>query len=523
TVPSSITSLQENALLSQDLSDGFSENRGSQPVAVDVEKTEPAFRNERSAYRFPPLSLLHEDDSRSSSDIEAEKREKAACLLRTLSNFGIKASISDYPSGPRLTRYELVPDEGVRIRSIENLVNEIAMNLRALSVRIEAPIPGKAAIGVEVPNDHSRTVRLRRLLDSDTFRNAPSKTTVCLGEDVVGEPVFANLDKMPHLLVAGATGMGKSVCINSMLVSLLYKARPDEVKLILIDPKKVEFKCYSDIPHLLVPVVTDAQKAAGALKWAVNEMERRYDIIEEAGVRDIKTYNKMLDAYPGRTYIPQIVIIIDELHDLMMQAPDTVEDSICRIAQKARAAGILLIIGTQRPSVNVITGVIKANIPSRIAFHVAAQVDSRTILDAVGAEKLLNDGDMLFLCPGMKMLTPKRVQGAFLDDEEVNRVADFLRSNGSTEYDEEVLSAIERETEKCFKDAKKPDSDMRMPEGDSEEDLFYKAVEVALENEKVSTSLLQRKMQLGFGKAARMIDRMQEMGIVSPPNGQKPR
>ncbi|MBQ8907113.1 MAG: DNA translocase FtsK [Clostridia bacterium] len=477
------------------------------------------------AYTFPPLSLLHDEDKTSSQDSAEEIERRGEILLKTLASFNVGAKISQVSRGPRLTRYELVPDEGVRIKSIENLVNEIAMNLEALSVRIEAPIPGKAAVGVEVPNLKYSAVRLRGLLDTEAFRSAPGKTTVCLGVDVVGEPVFADLDKMPHLLVAGATGMGKSVCINSILISLLYKARPNEVKLILIDPKKVEFKSYSDIPHLLVPIVTDAQKAAGALSWAVNEMERRYDIIEEAGVRNLKAYNKYLETHPEGERLPQIVIIIDELHDLMMQAPDAVEDSICRIAQKARAAGILLIIGTQRPSVNVITGVIKANIPSRIAFHVAAQVDSRTILDSVGAEKLLNDGDMLFLCPGMRMLKPKRVQGAFLDDDEVNRVAEFLRTHSdSVEYSEEIMADMERESEKCNKEKRGAVDNIPMGDGaDSEDELFYRAVEVALDNGKISTSLLQRKLSLGFGKAARMIDRMQEMGIVSEPNGQKPR
>ncbi len=476
-------------------------------------------------YSFPPLSLLHEDDATNQEDSDQEITEKASRLKKTLESYGVQAEIKCISRGPRLTRYELVPREGVRIRAVENLVDEIAMNLEAVSVRIEAPIPGKAAIGVEVPNVKYSTVRLRGLLDTDTFRDAPGKTTVCLGVDVVGVPVFADLDKMPHLLVAGATGMGKSVCINSILISLLYKARPDEVKLILIDPKKVEFKSYYNIPHLLVPVVTEPQKAAGALSWAVNEMERRYDIIERTGVRNIKAYNATLADHPEREKIPQIVIVIDELHDLMLQARDAVEDSIARIAAKARAAGILLIIGTQRPSVNVITGVIKANIPSRIAFHVASQVDSRTILDAVGAEKLLNDGDMLFLSPGMKMMTPKRVQGAFLDDDEVTRVAEYLRKNSSdVRYDESIMADMDRESEKYNKDKKPVDNDIPMTDGESsEDDLFYRAIEVALESGKVSTSLLQRKLSLGFGKAARMIDRMQEMGVVSAPNGQKPR
>ena len=479
-------------------------------------------------YKFPPLSLLQEDTEVNQEDSDQEITEKAARLKKTLESYGVQAEIKCISRGPRLTRYELVPKEGVRIRAIESLVDEIAMNLEAVSVRIEAPIPGKAAIGVEVPNVKYSTVRLRGLLDTDKFRDAVGKTTVCLGVDVVGVPVFADLEKMPHLLVAGATGMGKSVCINSLLVSLLYKAKPDEVKLILIDPKKVEFKSYYNIPHLLVPVVTEPQMAAGALSWAVNEMERRYDIIERVGVRNIKAYNTTLADHPEREHLPHIVIVIDELHDLMLQAKDAVEDSIARIAAKARAAGILLIIGTQRPSVNVITGVIKANIPSRIAFHVASQVDSRTIIDAAGAEKLLNNGDMLFLSPGMQMMTPKRVQGAFLDDDEVTRVADYLRRNSSAvHYDETIMADMDRESEKYNKEKKSVDSDAFGADGEgsgnSEDDLLYRAIEVALENGKISTSLLQRRLSLGFGKAARIIDRMQEMGIVSAPNGQKPR
>ncbi|MBO5653358.1 MAG: DNA translocase FtsK 4TM domain-containing protein, partial [Clostridia bacterium] len=412
-------------------------------------------RQDTFFHSFPPLSLLQEDTQVSQEDSDQEIKEKSDKLMETLANYGVGAQKSCASRGPRLTRYELIPNKGVRIRAIESLVDEIAMNLEAVSVRIEAPIPGKAAVGVEVPNVKYSSVRLRGLLDTDTFRDAPGKTTVCLGVDVVGVPVFADLEKMPHLLVAGATGMGKSVCINSILVSLLYKARPDEIKLILIDPKKVEFKSYASIPHLLVPVVTEAQKAAGALSWAVNEMERRYDIIERVGVRSIKAYNKTLADHPEREPLPQIVIVIDELHDLMIQAKDAVEDSIARIAAKARAAGIILIIGTQRPSVNVITGVIKANIPSRIAFHVASQIDSRTILDARGAEKLLNNGDMLFLCPGMQMMSPKRVQGAFLDDDEVNRVAEYLRKNSAgVQYNEAVMADMDRESEKYNKDKK---------------------------------------------------------------------
>ncbi len=496
-------------------------------VIEQLDESDAVDEDPYSDYTYPPMSLLIASNGNAEEDSDDAILQKAEKLRVTLEEYGVNVDVVAYTRGPRLTRFELVPKPGVRIRSIENLVDEIAMKLEALSVRIEAPIPGKAAVGVEVPNDKTQTVRLRSLLNTEIFRDAPSKTTVCLGVDVVNEPVLADLEKMPHLLVAGATGMGKSVCINSILISLLYKARPDEVKLILIDPKKVEFKSYSDIPHLLVPVVTDPQKAAGALSWAVNEMERRYDLIEVAGVRNLKAYNASVAEHPERKPLPKIVIVIDELHDLMIQAKDAVEDSIARIAAKARAAGILLIIGTQRPSVNVITGVIKANIPSRIAFHVASQVDSRTILDVAGAEKLLNDGDMLFLSPGMKMMTPRRVQGAFLDDDEVTRVADYLRKNCAVvRYDDSIIADMERESEKCNKD-KKGSMDMSFGDedggDDSEEEILYRAIEIAIENNKISTSLLQRKLKIGFGKAARIIDRMEEMGVVGENNGPKPR
>ncbi|MBQ9736125.1 MAG: DNA translocase FtsK [Clostridia bacterium] len=476
-------------------------------------------------YSFPPLSLLREDDTCNKEDSDQEIHAKEMKLKETFEAFGVGARISAITRGPRITRYEVVTDAGVRINKVESLVDEITMNLEAVSIRIEAPIPGKAAIGIEVPNVNTTTVRLRGLLDTDAFRNASGKTTVCLGVDVVGVPVYADIEKMPHLLVAGATGMGKSVCINSILVSLLYKATPDEVKLILIDPKKVEFKAYANIPHLLVPVVTEAQKAAGALAWAVNEMERRYDVIESAGVRNIAAYNKTVPDHPGRTKLPQIVIVIDELHDLMLQAQKAVEDSIARIAAKARAAGIYLIIGTQRPSVNVITGVIKANIPSRIAFHVASRIDSNTILDCIGAEKLLNNGDMLVLSPGMKWMTTKRIQGAFLDDDEVLRVTDYLRKNSSeVQYDESILYDMERESERYNKEKKGSGSS---DEGDSfdpdEDEFFYRAVELAIEQGDIATSSLQRAFKIGYGRAARIIDGMESMGIVGPKDGTKPR
>ena len=391
-------------------------------------------------YCPPTLSLLKPGETAMTASSEEEIRKNAENLIETLESFNITATINHVSRGPRITRYELRPEKGIRIRSITNLIDDISMALATPGIRIEAPIPGVAAVGVEVPNRVSTAVRLRDMLDNDKFREATSKTTVCVGSDVTGNPVYGDIAKMPHALIAGATGMGKSVCINSILISLLYKARPDEVKLILVDPKKVELGVYNGIPHLLVPVVVEPQKAAGALVWAVGEMERRFNLIEQTGVRDLKGYNKVVREHPelGGTPLPQIVIVIDELNDLMMSARDAVEDAICRIAQKARAAGIHLLIGTQRPSVDVITGVIKANIPSRLAFHVASQVDSRTILDTGGAEKLLDRGDMLFFPVGAPK--PIRVQGSLVDDDEVERVTTFLKqgvSDGAA-YDSEI-------------------------------------------------------------------------------------
>jgi S-DNA-T family DNA segregation ATPase FtsK/SpoIIIE len=399
------------------------------------------------------------------------------------------------------------------------------MNLATAGIRIEAPIPGLAAVGVEVPNRKSTAVRLRDMLDHESFRSASSKTTVCVGSDVTGEPVYGDIAKMPHALIAGATGMGKSVCINAILLSLLYKASPEEVKLILVDPKKVELNVYNGIPHLLVPVVVEPQKAAGALVWAVGEMERRFNMIETAGVRDIKGYNRTVRER-GEKPLPQIVIVIDELNDLMMSARDAVEDSICRIAQKARAAGIHLLIGTQRPSVDVITGVIKANIPSRLAFHVSSQVDSRTILDMTGAEKLLNNGDMLFFPVGVPK--PIRVQGAFVEDDEVEAVTTFLKRGvgGAAIYDDEVMANIEREAERCMPKDKRAERDDDGLGGDDDlfsDPQFVAAVEVALKLGQISTSKIQTKLRIGFQKATNYIEAMEEMGIVGPLNGSKPR
>ena len=476
-------------------------------------------------YVYPPLSLLNPAATASSTNDE-EIRRNSQNLLDTLESFNVKASIRHVSRGPRITRYELVPDKGVRIRAITNLQDDISMNLAAAGIRIEAPIPGLAAVGVEVPNSQSTAVCLRDMLDNEAFRSASSKTTVCVGADVTGKPVYGDIGKMPHALIAGATGMGKSVCINTILLSLLYKAHPDEVKLILVDPKKVEFAPYNGIPHLLVPVVIEPQKAAGALVWAVGEMERRFNMIEQTGVRDIKGYNRIAAANPemGKP-MPQIVIVIDELNDLMMSARDAVEDAICRIAQKARAAGIHLLIGTQRPSVDVITGVIKANIPSRMAFHVSSQVDSRTILDMTGAEKLLDKGDMLFFPVGAPK--PIRVQGAFVTDDEVSAVTDFLKRSAAATYDDEVMANIEREAERCTpkdKRAERGDDEYDPDGGDAfAEPQFVAAVEIAIKLGQISTSKIQTKLRIGFQKASNYIEKMEELGIVGPPNGSKPR
>ena len=480
-------------------------------------------------YCPPTLSLLKPGEPTMNASSEEEIRKNAENLIETLNSFHIAASINHVSRGPRITRYELRPEKGVRIRNITALIDDISMELATPGIRIEAPIPGIAAVGVEVPNRVSTAVRLRDMLDNDQFREASSKTTVCVGSDVTGHPVYGDIAKMPHALIAGATGMGKSVCINSILISLLYKARPDEVKLILVDPKKVELGVYNGIPHLLVPVVVEPQKAAGALVWAVGEMERRFNLIEQTGVRDLKGYNKVVREHPelGGSPLPQIVIVIDELNDLMMSARDAVEDAICRIAQKARAAGIHLLIGTQRPSVDVITGVIKANIPSRLAFHVASQVDSRTILDTSGAEKLLDRGDMLFFPVGAPK--PIRVQGSLVDDEEVERVTTFLKQ-GVTDggaYDSEIMANIEREAEKCAPKDKRAERDAD-GEGFGDDDIFHDpqfvaAVEIAVNLGQISTSKIQTKLRIGFQKATNFIDRMEEMGIVGPHNGSKPR
>ncbi|MBE6671029.1 MAG: DNA translocase FtsK [Ruminococcaceae bacterium] len=487
------------------------------------EKTEAAIKEPQPVkeYVFPPLSLLNQENNVKNEDVSEEMRSTAIKLVETLRSFKVKTRIIDVSRGPSITRYELAPEEGVRVRTIANLVDDISLSLATSGVRIEAPIPGKAAVGIEVPNKNVSTVYLKELIDTQQFRSAKSRVTVALGMDVAGTPIYVDIAKMPHMLIAGATGMGKSVCINAMIVSLLYKATPDEVKLILIDPKKVELSIYNGLPHLLVPVVTDPKKAAGSLHWAVTEMDRRFELIEEVGVRDIASYNRITKDDPEKEFLPQIVIVIDELADLMMTAPKEVEDSICRLAQKARAAGMHLVIGTQRPSVDVVTGLIKANVPSRIAFTMASQVDSRTIIDIAGAEKLIGRGDMLYAPVGFSK--PARVQGSFVSESEIEKIIDFIKTtSGVSSYDSFVIESIEKEAAKCGEGRGGHSGD----EDDGEEGgdpLFRAAVELAIESGKISTSLLQRRLSIGYGRAAKLIDKMEQKGIVSAPEGQKPR
>ena len=475
--------------------------------------------------KYPPIDLLTEGSNpKKTENVREELHENAAKLVSVLASFNVRTKIVGVSRGPTITRYELLPEPGTRVKSISNLVDDIALNLATSGVRIEAPIPGKAAVGIEVPNKTAETVYLRSLISDKGFTEHKSKISSALGKDVAGSSVIMDIQKMPHLLIAGATGMGKSVCINSLLVSLLYRATPDEVKLILIDPKKVEFSIYNGLPHLLVPVVSDPKKAAGSLTWAVNEMERRFGLIESVGVREIDGYNKITANDPEKEYMPRIVIVIDELADLMATAPDDVETSIARLAAKARAAGMHLVIGTQRPSVDVITGVIKANIPSRIAFTVASQVDSRTIIDRSGAENLIGRGDMLYNPVGAAK--PQRVQGAFVSDSEVDAVVSFIKANNcqnGANYSDEVMKQIEAEALLCG--AKKGSGSQGLPAegGESGDPLIDQALEVAFESGKISTSLLQRRLSVGYGRAAKIIDKMEEMGYVSAPDGQKPR
>lgn len=489
---------------------------------MSVSENDPIIEEPVPVYEFPPATILSPPEKRSAADI-AELKENSQKLIDTLRSFNVKARVSDVSFGPTITRYELAPEAGTRVRSISNLTEDIALGLAVPNVRIEAPIPGKAAVGIEVPNKKRENVYLRALIENDLFTSSKSKLTAALGSDVAGAPVYCDIAKMPHLLVSGATGMGKSVCINSIIVSLLYKSTPQEIRLLMIDPKKVELNIYNGIPHLHVPVVSDAKKAAGTLAWAVTEMERRYELIENVGVRNIQNYNEITANDPEKEFMPQMVIIIDELADLMMTAPDDVETSICRIAQMGRAAGIHLIIGTQRPSVDVITGLIKANIPSRIAFKMASQVDSRTVIDIAGAEKLLGRGDMLYAPVGV--MKPQRVQGAFVSEAEVQKVVDFIKGIfPMPQYDESAINGIEEAAARCGqKKGRGASGDASDGPVATDDPMLKQAIELAVETGKISTSLIQRRLSLGYGRAAKLIDTMEARGYVSAPDGQRPR
>lgn len=486
--------------------------------APDEAKNEAAEETEPDVpvYEFPPLSLLAAPGKPSAADLD-ELKNNASKLVDTLRSFNVKTRVSDVSRGPTITRYELTPESGTRVRSISNLSDDIALGLAVPNIRIEAPIPGKAAVGIEVPNKKRENVYLRALLENEAFETEESRLTCALGADVAGSPIYCDIAKMPHLLIAGATGTGKSVCINSIIMSLLYKSTPQEIRLIMIDPKKVELTIYNGIPHLHVPVVSDVKKAAGTLAWAVTEMERRYELIESVGVRNIKNYNKVTYNDPEKEYLPQMVIIIDEFADLMMTVKDDVETSVCRIAQMGRAAGIHLIIGTQRPSVNVVTGLIKANIPSRIAFTMSSQIDSRTVIDVAGAEKLLGRGDMLYIPTGS--LKPQRVQGAFVSDAEVQKIIDFLKGIcPDPQYDAAAIDGIEAAAARCGRGSDGGEAPVA-----TDDPMLRQALELAVETGKISTSLIQRRLSLGYGRAAKLIDTMEARGFVSAPDGQRPR
>ncbi len=468
-------------------------------------------------YTYPKLDFLTPPRADKTAFYESEIRENVQKLVQTLDSFHVKVKPLQASRGPSVTRYELQPGPGVKVSKITGLADDIALNLAATSVRIEAPIPGKAAIGIEVPNKNVSIVSLREVIESEAFESSYSKLSVALGKDIAGNPVIGDIAKMPHVLIAGATGSGKSVCINTLITSLLYKSNPNEVKFIMIDPKVVELGIYNGIPHLLVPVVTDPAKAAGSLNWAVQEMTRRYGLFAENNVRDMKGYNEYITQKFGEEYrMPNIVIIIDELADLMMVAPNDVEDAICRLAQMARAAGMHLVIATQRPSVDVITGIIKANIPSRIAFAVSSQIDSRTILDMAGAEKLLGKGDMLYYPSGASK--PKRLQGAFVSDKEIEQIVEFIKSSSEANYDEDIVDSMEHV---MLNDKKSAKGDA--PDGDDADELLPQAIEIAVDLGQISTSFIQRRLKVGYARAGRIIDQMEERGIISGFEGSKPR
>ena len=473
---------------------------------------EHALTVEDENYEFPPVEFLAPGKTATKMGKKAVT-DTANKLQKTLYSFGVSAKVENVSVGPTITRYELKPAEGVRVSKIANLADDIALSLAAETIRIEAPIPGKQAVGIEIPNKEKEVVHLRDIIDSNEFKNAKSKLSFALGKNAAGEAIVTDIAKMPHVLIAGSTGSGKSVCINTLITSIIYKAKPSEVKLVMVDPKVVELSVYNGIPHLLIPVVTDPKKAAGALAWAVQEMVNRYHLFAEKNVRDIAGYNEALEKEGAEGKLPQIVIIIDELADLMMVAKNDVEDAICRLAQMARAAGMHLVIATQRPSVDVITGIIKANIASRISFAVTSQVDSRTILDSAGAEKLLGKGDMLFFPTGV--LKPIRIQGAFVSDSEVEKIVSFLKENGGPTYSEDVLEKIER--------ANSTDKELDEQDDDETDPFLMEAIDTVVDLGQASASFIQRRFKVGYARAGRIIDQMEARGIISGYEGSKPR
>ena len=502
-------------------------------AAAAAEITNPIYVNEdgqttlienddsvKSAYDIPPIDLLNPPrSSASAEDTRLEILQNSETLVETLKSFGVTTRIIDTHRGPSVTRYELQPAAGVKVSRITSLADDIALNLAAEGVRIEAPIPGKAAVGIELANKVRETVYIRELIDSDEFRNQKSKLGFPVGKNIEGKIVTGDIAKMPHLLIAGTTGSGKSVFTNSIIMSILYNASPDEVKLILVDPKQVEFPVYNGIPHLLIPVVTEARKAAGALGWAVTEMMKRYKLFSDNGVRDLGDYNEFVKDKEGMSPLPKIVIIVDELADLMMAAPKEVEESICRIAQLARAAGMHLIIAIQSPRVDIVTGLIKANIPSRVALKVSNQVDSRVILDEGGAEKLLGNGDLLYKPVGVGK--PVRIQGSFVATEEIRRVVDFLKAQTASQYDDEVATEIEKHIP--VPKGEKPAQTDEAPQDNGQGDMIERAIECIVRENVASTTFLQRRLKLGYARAARIMDELEQMGIVGPADGAKPR
>lgn len=514
----SIIKSDKSKLQTDDYEDISSSSAVTEAMKNAFGKEVVAQSEEEDEYHFPSVSLLNENPKKASGQSDKDLQETAENLVNVLRSFGVETRILDVSRGPAVTRYELQPSAGVKISKITSLANDIALNLATTGVRIEAPIPNKAAVGIEVPNKSTAAVGVRDIIETTDFMTAKSKLTVALGKDIAGKEVITDIAKMPHGLIAGATGSGKSVCINSIIISLLYKANPDEVKLLMIDPKVVELGIYNGIPHLLVPVVTDPRKASGALGWAVQEMEKRYRLFAENDVRNLEGYNHLAEMSDDMPKMPHIVIIIDELADLMMTAPNEVEDSICRIAQKARAAGMHLLIATQRPSVDVVTGLIKANVPTRIAFAVSSQIDSRTIIDMGGAEKLLGKGDMLF-CP-VGSNKPTRIQGCFVSDEEVERVVDFIKNGQQSDYDESISAEIER---MAISQKEKGSKTIDADSGSDRDPMINQAIECVIDSGRASATLLQSRLKFGYARASRVLNELEEMGVIGPYEGSKPR